>query len=102
MNDLRKSIKKLLTLKKNEKFLVNGEYECTIKNGRTFSSFIKNENCPAYNSYAMIKVAGHDMLAKIDVMWHLDLETDLSCDLCFYENKNELVSMITVTKIEFL
>ena len=71
--ELAESIKKLLLLKKGSKMLVNSKHECTIRNAKPFASFIRDESCPMYSSYALVKVTGHDKLAKILVTCSIDL-----------------------------
>ena len=101
--ELAECIKKLLLLKKCSKVLINGKHECTIKNAKPFASFIRDESCPMYSSYALVKVTGHDKLAKILVTCNIDLRQPLSCSICFYEKDGEeIASQVTVTKVEFL
>lgn len=101
--ELAESIKKLLLLKKGSKVLVNSKHECMIRNARPFASFIRDESCPMYSSYALVKVTGHDKLAKILVTCNVDLQQPLSCSICFYERDGEeIASQVTVTKVEFL
>lgn len=101
--ELAESIKKLLLLKKGSKVLVNSKHECMIRNARPFASFIRDESCPMYSSYALVKVTGHDKLAKILVTCNVDLRQPLSCSICFYERDGEeIASQVTVTEIEIL
>lgn len=100
--ELAESIKKLLLLKKGSKVLLNGKHECMIRNAKPFASFTRDESSPMYASYALVKVTGHDKLAKILVTCNVDLRQPLSCTICFYEKEDELASQVTVTEVEVL
>lgn len=97
----REKIKKLLSLKTKQRFLINGRYSCQINDIQPFQIFKREQNCPMYQSSIFVTITNTDTIARIDLNYNFDINI-ISCVLVFYNFNDQPISMTTITNLEFL
>lgn len=91
---------KILTIKHNNKFIINNKYECIVDDDKPFNEFKRDSNSLSYSASAKL-IVDDISEAELVVFFNPGLTCEFSIRLFFIKD-GKAISSINISDIEFI